>query len=642
MQQTDWSGLGLRALAIRVVLAACVPLLSLACDRPEAPPHPLDPLTEQEIRTASRVLAAAGLLGDTVSVASLALLEPVKGDTAGMSRRAEAVLLDRRRALVVEAVIDLDSARMVRSRQRADAQPPLGGMDRREAIRLLWRDPRWTAALDRHGLDSGEVVLEAFGPGVLGEPWESPTHRFVRLIPHERSTPFPWAAPVEGLVAVVDLTTDSVSEVLDVESVPPFRRTGFPPPLAEPALRPLRIAQPRGASFVIRGHEISWQGWAFRYGFHPREGLVLYDVALGPPGGARRRVLSRASIAELLVPYGHPSRTWAFRAVFDAGEMGLGRSAAGMRRNYDVPANAELLDAVLSAGDGTPRRLERVVAVFERDGGLRWRHARTALPARELVIRFVTTIGNYDYGFNWVFGQDGSIAVEIDLTGVLMLKGIRPGDTTAPRFGTTLEPNLSGINHQHFFTFRLDFDVAGTANRVREIDAAVLAHDSANPHGTGFGSQSLLLSTESQAIRDANPATGRIWKIETTEASGQSGPPGFVLYPGPLPRLLAQPAARIAARGAFATHALWVTRYHPGERYPAGDYPSQSPGGEGLPVWTADNESLVGSDLVLWYSVGTVHFPRPEEWPRMPVTRLRFELRPFGFLSPLPASGGPP
>ncbi len=482
-------------------------------------------------------------------------------------------------------------------------------------------------------------MLSVMGPGVLGEPWEASGHRFVRLVPYDRSTAASWAAPVEGLVAVVDLTTRSVSEIVDVESVPLSRRTGFPPPIAEPDLEPLRITQPRGPSFTITGHEISWQGWSFRYGFHPREGLVLYDVALGPPRGLRRRVLSRASLAEMLVPYGYPSRTWAFRAVFDAGEIGLGRTAGSMRRNEDVPANAELLDAVLAGADGSPRRLENVVAVFERDGGLRWRHGRTALPARELVVRFVTTVGNYDYGFNWVFGLDGTIAVEIDLTGVLMIKGIAPGDSTATHFGTTIEPNLSGVNHQHFFTFRLDFDVAGRANQVREIDAAVLAHDSANPHGTGFGSESLLLSSERQAARDLNPAVARIWSIESTEPSAPSGSPGFILFPGPLPRLLASPAARITARGAFATHALWVTRYHREERYPAGDYPSQSPGGAGLPAWIADDESLVGTDLVLWHTVGTVHLPRPEEWPRMPVTRLRFELRPYGFLSPPAANG---
>ena len=625
----------------RVCLAACVPLLSLACDRPGTPRGPLDPLTEEEIGIASGVLGAAGLLGDSVSVSSLTLLEPAKGDTV-LSRRANAVLLDLRRSRALEATIDLEARSVIASSELVAQQPPLGQPDRRAAIRILREDPRWTQALARRGLNPEQVVLSVMGPGVLGEPWEASGHRFVRLIPYDRSTTSSWAVPVEGLVAVVDLTASSVSEIIDVESVPPSPRTGFPPPVAEPNLQPLRITQPRGPSFTITGHEIAWQGWSFRYGFHPREGLVLYDVALGPLGGLRRRVLSRASLAEMLVPYGHPSRAWAFRAVFDVGEIGLGRNAGSMRRYEDVPANAALLDAVLAAGDGSPRRLEKVVAVFERDGGLRWRHGRTALPARELVVRFVTTVGNYDYGFNWVFGLDGSIAVEIDLTGVLMIKGIAPGDTIAGRYGTTLEPNLSGINHQHFFTFRLDFDVAGTANLVREIDAAVLPQDSANPHGTGFGSESLLLSTESRSVRDLNPTVGRIWKIESTDAGGAAGAPGFVLYPGPLPRLLASPTARITARGAFATHALWVTRYHAEERYPAGDYPSQSPGGAGLPAWIADNESLVGTDLVLWYSVGTVHFPRPEEWPRMPVTRLRFELRPFGFLSPPAGNGAQP
>ena len=43
----------------------------------------------------------------------------------------------------------------------------------------------------------------------------------------------------------------------------------------------------------------------------------------------------------------------------------------------------------------------------------------------------------------------------------------------------------------------------------------------------------------------------------------------------------------IARRAAFATKHLWVTRYDPDERYPAGDLVNQHPGGAGLPAFAA-------------------------------------------------------
>ena len=87
----------------------------------------------------------------------------------------------------------------------------------------------------------------------------------------------------------------------------------------------------------------------------------------------------------------------------------------------------------------------------------------------------------------------------------------------------------------------------------------------------------------------------------------------------------------IARRAAFATKHLWVTRYDPAERYPAGDQVNQHPGGGGLPAFVAKDRPIDGEDIVLWHTFGTTHFPRPEDWPVMPVDRCGFSLRPSGF-----------
>ena len=73
-------------------------------------------------------------------------------------------------------------------------------------------------------------------------------------------------------------------------------------------LKPLEIVQPEGPSFAVDGHEVRWQKWGFRVGFTPREGLVLHDVRYDD-GGRERPVLYRASICEMVVPYGDPAET---------------------------------------------------------------------------------------------------------------------------------------------------------------------------------------------------------------------------------------------------------------------------------------------------------------------------------------------
>jgi primary-amine oxidase len=119
-------------------------------------------------------------------------------------------------------------------------------------------------------------------------------------------------------------------------------------------------------------------------------------------------------------------------------------------------------------------------------------------------------------------------------------------------------------------------------------------------------------------------------------------PIAYKLVPGPTPTLLADPESSIGRSAGFATRNLWVTPYDPDERWAAGDYPNQHPGGDGLPRWTAADRSLVDTDLVLWHTFGVTHIVRPEEWPVMPVERTGFALVPTGFFDANPALDLPP
>ena len=85
------------------------------------------------------------------------------------------------------------------------------------------------------------------------------------------------------------------------------------------------------------------------------------------------------------------------------------------------------------------------------------------------------------------------------------------------------------------------------------------------------------------------------------------------------------------------TKHLWVTRYDPQERYAAGDYPNQHPGGAGLPAYVEDDAPLDNAELVVWYTFGAHHVVRPEDWPVMPVTYIGFALKPPCFFDRNPA-----
>ena len=159
-----------------------------------------------------------------------------------------------------------------------------------------------------------------------------------------------------------------------------------------------------------------------------------------------------------------------------------------------------------------------------------------------------------------------------------------------------------------------------------------------NPHHNAFRTEASLLRSEAVAQRTVDPLRGRFWKIVNPSVRNRLGQPvGYKLVPGENVLPFAAPEAQVSRRAGFMTKHLWVTRYDPRERYAAGDYPNQHPGGAGLLSYAQDDAPLDNTDLVVWYTFGAHHVVRPEDWPVMPVARLGFMLKPVGFFDRNPA-----
>jgi primary-amine oxidase len=165
----------------------------------------------------------------------------------------------------------------------------------------------------------------------------------------------------------------------------------------------------------------------------------------------------------------------------------------------------------------------------------------------------------------------------------------------------------------------------------------------ANEDGSAFISDRRVLGSESAAKRMVSPLTARRWRVESSRRRNRmGGPTAFELVPGETVAAMAHPDSQFRKRAGFLDHSLWVTPYNPDERYPAGDYPNQHAGGDGLPRWTAADRPLEDEDVVLWYTFGAHHVPRLEDWPVMPVAYCGFHLRPVGFFDRSPALDVPP
>jgi primary-amine oxidase len=628
-----------RMIHLLVVLAAAAP----------AAAHPLDPLDKNELASAVAILKDAGKVADSTRFVSIHLHEPPKDAVLAargerkLPRQAFAVLYDWSSNTTSEAIVDLDKKKLSSWKNIAKAQPGiLPEDDLARTIEILRADPRWREAMKKRGIkELDKIDIHGWPIGAYANGADDGHRRaFVTLFAREYG-------PIDDLLVSVDLTTKKIDEWKN-KGVDAARlkhgdfqlldeRDRSKEPEGPPSQPP-----PKDARFQVHGQEVRWGSWRFRFALHPRVGLILYTVGYEDAGKVRS-ILYRANLSEMVVPYGDPH--WTLWCPFDAGEYGMGVYAkTPLNYGIDAPKDAAYFSAWLHDRKGNPLLLPRAVALYERDGGVLWRHGRNARRARQLVLSSFVRVDEYDYGFNWIFHEDGVLSMEVLLTGRMNVKLVErskdaKGHMERADFGHLVEPRLQAPNHQHFFNFRLDLDVDGAErNRVVETNTEALPQGPDNPHGNAFVMKETPLRSEKEARRRMKLATNRTWKIVNTQITNALGQAtGYALVPGEnsIPHAAAKSFFRRHA--GFVEHHLWVTPYRAEEQYAAGDYVNGGPAGDGLPKWTAADRALDDADVVVWYTLGVTHVPRPEEWPLMPVHRAGFKLVPAGFFARNPA-----
>jgi primary-amine oxidase len=620
--------------------------------------HPLDPLTAAEIESAVAILRVQRSLGQRVRFESIVLNEPPKDFVLGfedgdaINREAFIILFDNDTSATYEAIVSLKE-RTVKSWAHIPGVQPRITLDEFYECEIAVKESQeFRAALQKRGItDVNLVMVDPWPAGNFGvEDEQGARLSFARCWLRSSPTDNGYARPIEGVIPVVDLNKMEVIRVEDhgVVALPP-NDGNYAPEFLEgfrTDLKPLEIVQPEGPSFNVEGNEVSWQKWNFRVGFTPREGLVLYTISYEDQG-RKRPIIYRASLGDMVVPYGDPSPRNFRKNAFDVGEYGIGMLANSLTLGCDCLGQIYYFDAALNDSRGAPVQIQNAVCLHEEDFGILWKHVdwRTGQVevrrSRRLVVSFIATVANYEYGFFWYFYQDGKIEFQVKLTGILNNAAVDSGEL--PKYGTLIAPQLAAHIHQHFFSIRLDMTVDGLQNSVYEVNTKAEAKGPDNPEGNAFFAEKTLLATELEAQRTVNPMSGRYWLISNPSVHNELGQPvSYKLAPGENILPFAHPESTVSKRAGFMRKHLWVTPYRPDEMAAAGPYPNQHPGGAGLPEWTIADREVENTDIVVWYTFGHHHVPRPEDWPVMPVMSTGFSLLPVGFFDRNPALDVPP
>jgi len=190
------------------------------------------------------------------------------------------------------------------------------------------------------------------------------------------------------------------------------------------------------------------------------------------------------------------------------------------------------------------KKREKVACLFERQGaGVSWRHfdfitgGTESRRARELVLRQIAAVGNYDYLFDWTFQQDGTIRIAVGATGIAEVKGVAaksmadPEGAKAAAYGHFVSEHTVAINHDHFLNFRLDLDVDGEKNSF--VDDQLKRVKLEGTRKSLWVEQPRTLKREQEARLHMSMEAPSLWRVVNPIALGPVGyPVGYELMPG--------------------------------------------------------------------------------------------------------------
>ena len=256
------------------------------------------------------------------------------------------------------------------------------------------------------------------------------------------------------------------------------------------------------------------------------------------------------------------------------------------------------------------------------------------------MVRSASEIGNYDYLMDYVFQQNGMIRVMVGATGLDIAKGVASTsmkDATAAEdtaYGTLIAPNLVAPNHDHFFNYRLDFDVDGTKNSFVRTALVPKTLPDDLPRRSIWVTENQMPMTELEGrfrVDPMNPAMYHVMNHGVESALGHH--PGYMILPEnsvaytPLDFASDPPAKR----NAYIAYTFWNTPYagralcRRRVRVPQRRL--------GLAVPGSMNRPIHETDIVTWYSLGFHHVLHMEDWPVMSTMWKGLTLMPFNFFS---------
>ncbi|KAI1416282.1 copper amine oxidase [Hypoxylon sp. FL1857] len=368
---------------------------------------------------------------------------------------------------------------------------------------------------------------------------------------------------------------------------------------------------------------VEYLGWSF-YVAHTRTlGVMLYDIRF-----KGERILYELSMQEAAAQYGGFQPKAATTLYHDT-HFQLGADLFPLVEGFDCPFGSTFWNVTVHNGNTTTVN-PNAICIFESDAGFPLsRHRATeatneygfanlgVVKASILTLRSIATVGNYDYLFDYAFHVDGSLEIIVRASGYLQSSFFyRDQGAWGPR----IQEATQGSLHDHILTWKADFDVLGTENNFQVTELKVV--NTTQPWWPELGEfEQIALETynikKEQQLSWAD--NGQLmYTVNHANATNKWGAPrGYRIVPGKSNIRLSTLNSPFSRHNTALSKAhLTVTRQHDTEPW------GNSVQNLNMP-WKPqqdfakflNDESVEGTDLVVWFNLGMHHFTRSEDIP---------------------------
>jgi len=261
-----------------------------------------------------------------------------------------------------------------------------------------------------------------------------------------------------------------------------------------------------------------------------------------------------------------------------------------------------------------------------------------------LVVRFVSTVWNYDYTFDYIFYLDGTIEVKVRASGFIFGAFWTGNEANEDEYGYRVHDALATSMHDHVLNFKADLDVAGTDNTMMRVAVEPITleypwdDERTKPRNT---MHLVHRPVEQETGLDWSRNSGEMFIVMNQNKTNEWGEKrGYRIQPGtgigtPIHLSILNSTA-LGKSALWAEHDIWVLKRKDTEPRSASSLNFLDPLDPLVDFSKfVDDEDVVQDDLVIFFNLGMHHIPHSGDIPNtlMHTSSSSVMFTPFNFHS---------